>query len=229
MMMIEARGLSKSYPAPDGGRRDVLAGSDFSIGRGDFRALVGRSGAGKSTVLNLIGGLDRPSGGQVLVDGRHLETMNDGELSRFRNQTVGFVFQSFYLRPLQTALDNAIVPLMFGDLTLAQARQRGREALAEVGLGEYAQTQVRRLSGGQRQRVAIARAIVNRPALLLADEPTGNLDTQTSLEIFDLLHTLNRQNGTTVIIVTHDPLVEQFQIPMLTVDGGKVVPYEGKV
>lgn len=227
--MIEARGLSKSYPAPDGGLREVIATSDFTIARGDFRALVGRSGAGKSTVLNLIGGLDRPTSGEVLVDGRHLETMNDAALSQFRNQTVGFVFQNFYLRPLQTALDNAIVPLMFSDTALPEARQQGREVLSEVGLGDYADVQVRRLSGGQRQRVAIARAVVNRPALLLADEPTGNLDTRTSLEIFELLRTLNRQRGTTIVIVTHDPLVEQFQIPMLTIDGGKVVPYEGKV
>lgn len=227
--MIEGRKVSMSYPLAGGGAVRVIQGADFRIETGAIRALVGRSGTGKSTLLNLIGGLDRPTGGEILIDGRHLESMSDAELSRFRNATVGFVFQSFFLRSLRTALDNVIVPLLFGNVPPAEARRRGRQALEEVGLGSLAETQVRRLSGGQRQRVAIARAIITRPSLLLADEPTGNLDTQTSLEIFELLHRLNRERGTTIVIVTHDPLVEQFQIPKLTVADGKVVPYEGKI
>ena len=218
-----------TYPGPAGATVDVLIKSDFFIKRGDFVALVGRSGTGKSTVLNLIGGLDRPTSGQVLVNGQHLESLSDQQLSVFRNSTVGFVFQSFFLRPLRTALDNVIVPLLFNSHTLTSARKKGREVLDEVGLGGLINSQVRRLSGGQRQRVAIARAIVSEPKLLLADEPTGNLDTATSLDIFELLKKLNQVHGTTIVVVTHDPLVEKFQLPMMTVDQGKVVEYQGSI
>lgn len=226
--MIEARNVSKSYLA---GERhvDVLRDADFRVAAGEFVAIVGRSGTGKTTVLNLCGGLDLPTRGQILFEGRHLEAMGDEELSSFRNETVGFVFQTFFLRPMKSALDNVIVPLMFGKASLGEAKQRGREALEEVGLGKLADTQVRRLSGGQRQRVAIARAIVTRPRLLLADEPTGNLDTTTSLEIFELLRTYNQTHSTTVVVVTHDPLVEKFHIPMFTIDDCKIVPHNGRV
>jgi ABC-type lipoprotein export system ATPase subunit len=226
--MIEARNVSKVYFTGDR-RVEILRNADFDIGEGEFVALVGRSGTGKTTVLNLCGGLDQPSEGQMLFEGKHLEAMTDEELSEFRNSTVGFVFQTFFLRPMRSALDNVLVPLLFDNVSLAEARKRGREALAEVGLGSLAETQVRRLSGGQRQRVAIARAIVTRPRLLLADEPTGNLDTATSLEIFELLRSYNQSHSTTVVVVTHDPLVEKFGIPMLTIDQGKIVPHTGNV
>jgi putative ABC transport system ATP-binding protein len=226
--MIEARNVTKRYSV---GGRDVavLDGWSQSIGRGEFLSIVGRSGTGKTTVLNLIGGLDQPTSGQMLFEGQHLEAMDDGELSRFRNRTVGFVFQTFFVRPMLTALDNVIVPLLFDSVDHAEARRRGMEALEEVGLADYVDTQVRRLSGGQRQRVAIARAFVNKPRLLLADEPTGNLDTATSLEIFDLLLDYNRNHETTVVVVTHDPLVAKFRIPMLTIADGKLMPHTGDV
>ena len=220
--------MSKSYVTGDR-RVEILREADFRIDAGEFVAIVGRSGTGKTTVLNLCGGLDQPTDGQILFEGNHLEGMSDEELSRFRNQTVGFVFQTFFLRPMRSAIDNVIVPLLFADVSLGEARKRGREALEEVGLGKLADSQVRRLSGGQRQRVAVARAIVTRPRLLLADEPTGNLDTTTSLEIFELLRTYNQTHKTTVVVVTHDPLVEKFQIPMVTIDDCKLVPHEGSV
>jgi ABC-type lipoprotein export system ATPase subunit len=226
--MIEARNVAKHYAD---GSRDVrvLDGWTQTIEPGEFLALVGRSGTGKTTVLNLIGGLDQPTSGEILFEGRHLEQMDDTELSRFRNEAVGFVFQTFFLRQMRTAIDNVMVPMLFDSVPVHKARGRARAALEEVGLGQLAATQVRRLSGGQRQRVAIARAIVNQPRLLLADEPTGNLDTATSLEIFELLRAYNRNHGTTVVVVTHDPLVEKFHIPMMTIAGGHLVPHTGPV
>lgn len=226
--MIEARRVTKEYRDGDRTVR-VLDGWSQVIDEGAFVALVGRSGTGKTTVLNLVGGLDTPTSGEVLVGGRHLERMDDAELSRFRNETVGFVFQTFFLRPMRTALDNVIVPLVFNGTTVREARRRGAEALEEVGLGALAGTQVRRLSGGQRQRVAVARAIINRPRVLLADEPTGNLDTTTSLDIFRLLHDYNTRQEATVVIVTHDPLVVQFQLPRFTIENGLLVPHTGIV
>ena len=226
--MIEARRVTKEYRDGDRTVR-VLDGWSQVIDEGAFVALVGRSGTGKTTVLNLVGGLDTPTSGEVLVGGRHLERMDDAELSRFRNETVGFVFQTFFLRPMRTALDNVIVPLVVNGTTVREARRRGAEALEEVGLGALAGTQVRRLSGGQRQRVAVARAIINRPRVLLADEPTGNLDTTTSLDIFRLLHDYNTRQEATVVIVTHDPLVVQFQLPRFTIENGLLVPHTGIV
>lgn len=227
-VMIEAREVTKAY-ATDARSIEILHSASFEVGTGDFLAIVGRSGTGKTTVLNLLGGLDKPTSGQMLFEGRHLEAMSDEELSNFRNATVGFVFQMFFLRLMRTALDNTIVPLLFSNMSVREARERGLEALNEVGLGHLAHTQVRRLSGGQRQRVAIARAIVNRPRLLLADEPTGNLDTQTSLEIFELLRSYNQAHKTTVVVVTHDPLVEKFHIPMVTITDGQLVPHVGTI
>ena len=170
--MIEARNVTKCY---ESGGRSLRVLEDWShhIEQGQFLSIVGRSGTGKTTVLNLIGGLDQPTSGQILFEGQHLEAMGDAELSHFRNRTVGFVFQTFFLRPMRTALDNVVVPLLFDSVTPREARRRGVNALEEVGLASLADTQVRRLSGGQRQRVAIARAVVNNPRLLLADEPPG--------------------------------------------------------
>ncbi|MCX7020209.1 MAG: ABC transporter ATP-binding protein [bacterium] len=226
--MIQARDVIKDYYACNKSVR-ILDKADFTVEEGAFVALVGRSGTGKTTVLNLLGGLDKPTSGEIIFENRHIEVMCDAELSSFRNKTIGFVFQSYYLRPMLTALENVLAPLLFDSISLSEARQRGREALDEVGLAGYGRTPVRQLSGGQRQRVAIARAIVNRPRLLLADEPTGNLDTSTSLDIFSLLMACNEKRGTTVVVVTHDPLVEKFHIPMVTIEQGKVLPFIGKI
>ena len=223
MPVIEARLVSKIYETGDKPVR-VLENWTQVIESGSFMALVGRSGSGKTTLLNLMGGLDRPTTGHIIVGGRHLESLSDAELSQFRNETVGFVFQTFFLRPLRSALENVIVPLLFSAKPLRQARTLGREALEMVGLGSHAGTQVRHLSGGQRQRVAVARAIINKPSLLLADEPTGNLDSETALEIFELLRDYNLNHNATVVMVTHDPLVERFSIPRFTIENCNLVP-----
>ena len=221
--VIEARLVSKVYGTGDKPVR-ILENWTQIIEPGSFMALVGRSGSGKTTLLNLIGGLDRPTSGQIMIGGRHLESMTDAELSLFRNETVGFVFQTFFLRPLRSALENVIVPLLFSTKSLREARALGKDALEMVGLGSHAGTQVRHLSGGQRQRVAVARAIINKPSLLLADEPTGNLDSETALEIFELLRDYNLNHSATVVMVTHDPLVERFSIPRFTIENRNLVP-----
>ena len=226
--MIELRDVTKEYET-NGGAVRVLDRACLQLDSGSFHAIVGRSGTGKTTVLNLIGGLDQPTSGQVLFEGRHLESMTDRDLSGFRNRTVGFVFQTFFLRPMRSVLDNVIAPMLFDSHSLPDARRRGLEVLDEVGLGTFASTKVRQLSGGQRQRVAVARAVVNRPRVLLADEPTGNLDTETSLEIFELIRTYNQRHGTTVVVVTHDPLVTKYGIPMLTLVDGAIVTHEGHI
>jgi ABC-type lipoprotein export system ATPase subunit len=226
--MIEGRKLTKAYHTP-GGMNRILDEADIRLEKGGFVALVGRSGTGKTTVLNLLGGLDEPTSGELIFEGRHIESMSDTECSAFRNQAVGFIFQTFFLRPMRTALENVMVPMHFNSMPLRAARERAHEALEEVGLGAFANTRTSRLSGGQRQRVAIARAIVNHPRLLLADEPTGNLDTTTSLEIFELLRAYNRSHATAIVVVTHDPLVEVFGIPMLTISSGKLISHTGRV
>jgi len=221
--VIEARKVTKVYASPDR-MVTILKDANFTVGKGKAMALVGRSGMGKTTVLNLLGGLDRPTSGELLFEGRHLERMDDLELSRLRNEAVGFVFQSFFLRSQRTALDNVMVPLLFGEMTTAEARDRGREVLKQVGLEQLADSRVSRLSGGQRQRVAIARAIANRPRLILADEPTGSLDNETGREICELLLEYNRTHKTTLVLVTHDPILEEYGVPMVTLSQGTLVP-----
>lgn len=222
-ILLTGKGVTKKYQSAS---REVvvLSETDFEFAQGSFTAMVGRSGAGKTTLLNLCGGIDRPDSGQVLFGGRHLENMNDAELAAFRNERVGFVFQNFFLREGRTTLDNVMAPLLLGNRSISECRKRATEALGEVGLGDLVRTRAGQLSGGQKQRVAIARAIANHPALILADEPTGSLDTETSREILDLLFKYNREHGATVIIVTHDPLVETYGVPMITLRDGKVVP-----
>ncbi|MEM1211036.1 MAG: ABC transporter ATP-binding protein [Planctomycetota bacterium] len=181
----------------------ALAGVDLSIDRGSYVAIMGQSGSGKSTLMNIIGCLDRPSAGQYLLDGEDVAAMPDEDLSRVRGRKVGFVFQAFNLIPQLTVMDNVEVPLFYQGVGRRERRERSAEALTRVGLGERLEHRPTELSGGQQQRVAIARALVNRPSLLLADEPTGALDTATGdaiLEMFDELH----EAGLTIVMVTHD-------------------------
>lgn len=222
-ILVAGQNVSKQYRS---GSRSVsiLDQADFRFATGSFTAVVGRSGTGKTTLLNLCGAIDRPDSGVVTFDGKHLESMTDKELAAFRNKNVGFVFQSFFLRDNRSALDNVMVPLLLGEYSPAECRQRAAQALEEVGLKDMVKMRVGSLSGGQKQRVAIARAIANKPRLILADEPTGSLDTETSREILNLLHRYNQTHNTTIIIVTHDPTVETFGIPMVTVQDGKVLP-----
>ena len=201
--LLSARGLSKSYTM---GRRtlEVLRGVDLDVTRGEFLALRGASGAGKSTLLHLIGGLDSPNAGEIRFDGQNLAAFSESQMTHFRNRRVGFVFQAYHLLPELTALENVCLPARVARTPAAQAVARGRELLARVGLGERTEHKPFELSGGEQQRVAIARALINEPELLLADEPTGNLDSRTSGEIIALLKTLHADKQTTLVIATHD-------------------------
>ncbi len=200
--MISLEDITKTYHL---GAIDVpvLKHVDLSIALGEYVAIMGTSGSGKSTLMNIIGCLDRPSSGQYFLAGTNLTTLNDDELADIRNQYIGFVFQQFNLLPRLTSLANVMLPMIYADVSRAQRLEQATEALAQVGLSDRLQNRPTQLSGGQQQRVAIARALVNHPALVLADEPTGALDSKTSQEIMDLLTELNKQ-GTTLVIVTHD-------------------------
>lgn len=182
----------------------ILKGINLSIEEGEYVAIMGASGSGKSTLMNIIGCLDRATDGYYFLENRNLTTLANDELAYIRNQRIGFVFQQFNLLPRATALENVMLPMVYAGLSKSQRRRRAEEALSRVGLAERFFNRPSQLSGGQQQRVAIARALVNRPALVLADEPTGALDTQTYYEVMELLTDLNRQ-GITIVIVTHEP------------------------
>lgn len=201
--MIELQGIAKTYRL---GEIDVpvLKGINLSIAAGEYVSIMGMSGSGKSTLMNIIGCLDRPSKGRYLLEGRNLTNLDDDELAYIRNQRIGFVFQQFNLLARATALENVMLPMIYANIPKSQRRLRAADALTRVGLADRMLNRPSQLSGGQQQRVAIARALVNRPALVLADEPTGALDTHTSQEVMALLKELNDQ-GITIIIVTHEP------------------------
>jgi putative ABC transport system ATP-binding protein len=200
--LITAENLVKLYRM---GEETVhaLDGVSFSVPRGDYCAIVGPSGSGKSTLMNIIGGLDTPTEGRLVIDGHDIGAMDDADLAVFRNRTIGFVFQSFNLLPRLTALENVELPMIYGGVAPKERRERATDLLQRVGLGDRLAHRPTQLSGGQQQRVAIARALAGKPALLLADEPTGALDTQTGKEILALFSELNGE-GATVVLVTHD-------------------------
>ena len=202
-IIVEARELTKVYG--DGAEVRALDGVNLVVRQGEFLAVMGPSGSGKSTLLNMIGALDRPTSGQVIVKGQDLATVRD--LDRFRARTVGFVFQLHNLIPTLTALENVEVPMMGQPISPRARRERAAELLDSVGLGDRLHFLPAQLSGGERQRVAIARALANEPAIVLADEPTGNLDSQSGAEVMAVLGELNRTRGTTIIVVTHDRAV----------------------
>ena len=220
-VVVRAVGLARRFKMGNA-FVDALRGVDLSIERGEFVALVGPSGSGKSTVLNLIGGLDRPTGGEVWIDGVELGTTDERTLTRHRREHVGFVFQTFNLLPRLTAKENVALPLMFSGVPRRERLDRARALLESVGLGERLTHRPGQLSGGEQQRVAIARALVGHPALLLADEPTGNLDTTTGAEIMALLKELNQESELTLLVVTHDPEVASFADRIVTLRDGRV-------
>ena len=221
MALVRCKGIEKNFVK---GREtvEVLTGIDLDIETGDFLALMGPSGSGKTTLLNLIGGLDHPTAGTVEVGGQALNGMSGRELARWRSQNVGFIFQFYNLLPVLSARRNVELPLLLTRLSAAQRRRNAATALEIVGLSHRAGHKPGELSGGQQQRVAIARAIVADPTLMLCDEPTGDLDRETADKILELLETLNREHGKTIIIVTHDPKAAEHATHRLHMDKGKL-------
>ncbi|HOV95202.1 MAG TPA: ABC transporter ATP-binding protein [Thermomonas sp.] len=222
--LVSIRNLHKTYQrGPE--KVDVLRGIDLDIAEGDFAALMGPSGSGKTTLLNLIGGLDSPSSGEIDIAGARIDTMKSGQLSHWRSNHVGFVFQFYNLMPTLTAQKNVELPLLLTNLSAAQRKQNAAIALQLVGLGDRGKHRPNELSGGQQQRVAIARAIVSDPTLLICDEPTGDLDRQSAEEILGLLQTLNREHGKTIVMVTHDPKAAEYASHTLHLDKGVLVEH----
>ena len=202
--LIDMKGLEKTYVVGEEKVR-ALRGVTFSIERGEYVGIMGPSGSGKSTLMNLIGCLDTPTGGSYFLNGNAVQAMTDDDLARVRNREIGFVFQTFNLLPRTSALQQVELPLVYSGVPRKERRERAEKALEHVGLSDRAHHNPNELSGGQRQRVAIARALVTTPSLLLADEPTGNLDVKNSAMVFDLLTRLAKDHGQAVILVTHNP------------------------
>jgi ABC-type lipoprotein export system ATPase subunit len=223
MEFIRLHNITKTYSLGET-TVPVLKGVSLEIGRGEMVALMGASGSGKSTLMNILGCLDRPTSGHYWLDGREVSHLSGDERALIRNCKIGFVFQSFNLLARTSALDNVIMPLAYTNALLSkrEARVRGREMLERVGLGQRADHQPSQLSGGQQQRVAIARALINRPQILFADEPTGNLDSKTSKEILQMFQNLSEEDGITVVLVTHDPGVAHYARRVVRISDGLI-------
>jgi putative ABC transport system ATP-binding protein len=219
--VIRIEGLHKSYET-SAGLFPALKAVDLNISSGEFVAIMGPSGSGKSTFMNILGCLDKPSAGRYVLDGRDVAKLSKDELAALRNLTIGFVFQGFNLLPRMSLLENVSLPLIYCGVGLDERRRRAREVLAKVGLKDKADSMPNKISGGQQQRVAIARALVNRPRLILADEPTGNLDSRTGEEIMALFEELNRE-GITIVLVTHEADIAQHAKRQVRFFDGRIV------
>lgn len=221
-ILVEAQDLTKTYMM---GEVEVqaLRGLTLQINKGEIVAIMGPSGSGKSTLMNILGCLDRPSGGGYLLDGVSVDNMTDNQLADIRNRKVGFIFQSFNLLPRATALSNVELPLRYSPASGTSRRKASFKILEAVGLGHRYSHRPKELSGGEQQRVAIARALVNNPSIVLADEPTGNLDSKSGSEILELLQKMNQERGVTLVIVTHDHLIANRADRIITIRDGKVV------
>lgn len=225
-LIIATRNLSKEF-VRDEFRVVALKDANLQVNKGDFVALMGPSGSGKSTLLHLIAAMDRPTNGEIRVLGENLRSLSDGAIARWRNAHIGFIFQSFNLIPVLTALENVELPLKLTKLSRAERNAHAKKALELVGLGDRISHTPRQLSGGQEQRVAIARAIVTDPDLILADEPTGNLDAASARDVLDMLGRLNREFGKTIIMVTHDPHAAKAASSVRYLEKGELLP-QGK-
>ncbi len=206
--LIQMEDIARIYKVGEN-QVHALKGVSYNIKRGDLMAIMGPSGSGKSTLMNIMGCLDKPSSGKYLLEGQEVSKMNKNQLAQIRNKRIGFVFQNFNLLARTTALENTELPLLYSDVTAKKTREMALKALAQVGLDGREQHKTNQLSGGEMQRVAIARALVNNPSLVLADEPTGNLDTKTGNEIMEIFTKLNKENNITIVLVTHDPEVAE--------------------
>ncbi|WP_301337934.1 ABC transporter ATP-binding protein [Sphingomonas sp. AP4-R1] len=227
MSIISLQGLKKTYKLGDNVVQ-ALAGVSLEIGEGEFVAITGPSGSGKSTMMHILGCLDRPTEGKYMLNGKDVSSLPRDELADIRNKQIGFVFQGFNLLPRTTAVENVEVPLLYTRpvMPAAERRERAMKALAAMGLENRYDHHPNQLSGGQQQRVAIARALVNEPTLILADEPTGNLDTKTSIEVMRILQELREQKGITIVLITHEPDIAAYGTRIIAVRDGKILSDE---
>jgi putative ABC transport system ATP-binding protein len=228
MPVISVRNLAKTYQVGEI-QIHALRGISLEIDAGEFVTVVGPSGSGKSTLMHILGCLDLPTSGQYLLDGSDVSRLSDDELSAFRNHKIGFVFQGFNLLPRTSALENVELPLLYNSgsqLTASDRRRRAMEALSSVGLADRAEHHPNQLSGGQQQRVAIARALLNNPSILLADEPTGNLDSRTSIEVMEIFQNLRERRGITIVLITHEQQVAEYGTRIIAFKDGRIVSDE---
>lgn len=221
--VIDMQGIVKRYYEGEPNELEILHGIDLKVFQGEFVSIVGESGSGKSTLMNMIGALDRPTEGQYFLGGRDISKLQDEELSDIRNQEIGFVFQNFCLIPRMSAVRNVEIPLMYANMPSKQRRERAMELLALVGMEERADHKPNELSGGQNQRVAIARAMANDPHILLADEPTGALDSKTGHLVMDIFHRLHEEQDKTIVLITHSQELAHETERMITISDGRII------
>jgi putative ABC transport system ATP-binding protein len=221
-MLLNVRDVTRRYSRDGNLGVDALRGASFSIDRGEFVSIIGPSGSGKSTLLHLIGGLDRPSTGSIEIDGQPIQSFNDNDLSAFRRRRLGFVFQFFNLLPTLSAIENVALPLLLDGKSMSSVSGRAKELLALMGLDSRMNHRPDQLSGGEMQRVAIARALVTDPLLILADEPTGNLDSKTGTVVLELLARIARERGNSIVMVTHDPRAASYGTRLIQLRDGRI-------
>lgn len=222
--VISLNGIVKRFYIGKPNELEILHGINFEVERGEFVSIVGESGSGKSTLMNIIGALDRPTEGEYRLQGKNIGEAKDRELSSIRNEEIGFVFQTYNLIPRTTALENVELPMLYGKMKKTERRERARELLELVGMKERMLHKPEELSGGQKQRTAIARAMANDPSIILADEPTGALDSETSRRIMDIFHRLHREQGKTIVLITHSGELAQETDRVIRISDGRILP-----